>query len=610
MADLDVHVAADIVTSYSEDDIFAATPATPTVFPIAPEVPFPGSQAAGNDEYPAGLQTSSCGWAVMYLSDLIEENKRPTRWITRAKEKLRELADYGILGQAGPFADSRYPAGYRTTDSTRQYYGGVEVSLSPVANASGEIFGGSGFFETENGPGGAYTARRVQPLFAGDAGLWCGAFVRAYQILGDTKYLEAARRCATFLRRLQCHGKLVASYAKDSGGGRFGDGPFAQQTAPDFNESTGAYEGSLTYHGYYGTGAAFYLRDVSVVWGLKILLDADGDRVYGDNPPTDEFVERTDALLSEMISRCIEWWFSPQQDMSSATEHRTPVIPFSLATPKMYYEVQTLGAVSNRVRFINFGAGGKYPTWAEGTTEGVTGTVSLHSFEFCLALRAVYEVEGYSARVAALYTGLRSFTPNPLNAIPAEWNEDQIEKSTLGTYDPNLCLAKHLLVQDEGSNPVRMEVPNSMYDFRTAGLLAPIQAVQDPTNFRRMKDLVNTPQRRRWKVKRAHGSVDGDDLTWLRKEDGTFWEPFEHWGAVAAETDQFIPLDFPDEWPAFERVDETFDLRLFSAVGLNLQGSFPNYAGHWLVYYNSLIQACLLGEVYRLEPKAFPELQG
>jgi hypothetical protein len=106
--------------------------------------------------------------ACRYLYGIINENKRPLKWIATAKAKLRELADWLITSQRG-FGTS--PSSTKTNDGL---YGGL-ASPDPV---------GSSYVTVENAAAGL-------------------AMLYAYRSLGDVKYLLSAQASATFLRNVQ-----------------------------------------------------------------------------------------------------------------------------------------------------------------------------------------------------------------------------------------------------------------------------------------------------------------------------------------------------------------------------------------------------------------------
>lgn len=114
-----------------------------------------------------GYSVSSAGETCRYLYSVINDNKRPLRWIATAKAKLRELVDWMITKQRG-FGTS--PASTKTNDGL---WGGIISQF------------GSGLYYAVDNAG---------------AGL---SMLHAFRVLGDAKYLVSAKASASFLRNMQ-----------------------------------------------------------------------------------------------------------------------------------------------------------------------------------------------------------------------------------------------------------------------------------------------------------------------------------------------------------------------------------------------------------------------
>jgi len=135
----------------------------------------------------------SAAWSALYLYDIIAENRRPVRWVTLAKAKLRELADFLLTYQLGSaHVDSDITATIGTTGANDLEYGGF-VTL--VTGSAADIIGS---------------------VYSEDVGVGGLALLRAYQVLGDAKYRDGYLAALKCLRRMQCGGKLNTRYATTS----------------------------------------------------------------------------------------------------------------------------------------------------------------------------------------------------------------------------------------------------------------------------------------------------------------------------------------------------------------------------------------------------------
>ncbi len=112
-----------------------------------------------------GSETAqSAAWSALYLYDIITEAARPVRWVSQARTKLRDLANWLYSHQHGGPSSGTY------ADSTIQW-GAYNRSTN----------GGEDFYTEDSAAAGL-------------------ALLRAYQVFSDDRYLAAARACAWFLR--------------------------------------------------------------------------------------------------------------------------------------------------------------------------------------------------------------------------------------------------------------------------------------------------------------------------------------------------------------------------------------------------------------------------
>lgn len=464
------------------------------------------------------------GWMGLYLGNLALENRRPRTWIEAATRKLVVVADTILARQFGP----TWPNLGALGATTNTEYGAVymaDIAVTPVF------------------------------LDVIATGVCLMALLRAFQVTGLTKYRDGARRAATFLRRAQCCGFFTADFAKTSQGGRFQPGPFPSTVRIDFPSN--------------GAIGTFRFSPLGIVcaWALRMLEDVDGDATYGDATAVGDFAQATSSTLSACVAACVAWWANGAQDGNGAV-----VVGFGSATPRDSYAVTTAGS----------------STWS--TTGGQLGGLStvVQGFEYAAGLRGLWECVGYNAQVSALNVWLRGFTSEPINRVPATWNNDRKARSTLGTYDATLCLAEYLGVTDAAGSPIATDAPEGQfgdlppgYDWRTAGLLAPIQSSTDQGSLRRAKDEISKERRRRFTLQLFAGSPSIS-------------------GNIPGS--KYEPCDIQD------------DLRLLTFSGLSFQTSVgmrrPGWSGLAFGHYVDLQGAAIAADVYRYPPNAFPAGQG
>ncbi len=115
----------------------------------------------------------AASWSAIYLGAMVNENRRPTAWVSAAKAKLITCCDYILTQQYGS------PTGISPAlASTDIRYGGILV---------GAIAGGTGIGVSVAG----------------------SALLAGYNVTGDTKYLDGAERNMQFARGMQCSDLLA-----------------------------------------------------------------------------------------------------------------------------------------------------------------------------------------------------------------------------------------------------------------------------------------------------------------------------------------------------------------------------------------------------------------
>lgn len=476
-------------------------------------------------------QGESAPWAINYLADIVLENKRPLKWITRAKEKIKEIADEIVQRQVGPAG----MGSYLTTDTTVLNYGAVDFYYGSALETAG--------YTSVNGY--AFELRHTS--------LALNALVKAWRVLGTRSYLLAARRCATFLRRMQCCGKLTTGFLCESqSSSRWRDGAFIWRIEMNYTAGTPTKR-SIT--------ATSYLRDFIALEGLQALKTYDADSTYGDATAVGDFAQRTDATLSTMITEAVAF-------LKNGAPHSdgTTVIGFGTTDPRLSYSIK----VSTQANTVK-------NAWNSGSN----AERSIYGDDWAMCLRGLHAVEGYSTYVQGIYEYLMSFTSATQNQAPATYSAEQLAKSNKGTYDPNICLAAHLLVRDD-SVAVKTDYwdvgddayPGPYYLWRCVGLLSPIQSAQRPTKFRTVKELLSKKYPRKYQ----------DRLT-------------SSYSATAT----YVPSD---RWD---------DLRITTVSGLSYQtanAEVVNVLSFMGGTNNARIidvaGAAIVGEIYRYEPKKYP----
>jgi hypothetical protein len=470
-------------------------------------------------------RSRAVGWMCIYLSNLVLENQRPTAWITQARAKLVTLADSIVAGQR--LTTTFFPV----TDGAE--YGGIYLSDTPASGATTfDVYG---------------SAACLLGLLG------------AYRVTSATKYIIAARAVAVFLRRAQCVGNYVSFNAQYTASTRLPVGPFPATVKIDLSTST-------------NVTVVFYdiaLQGLICAWALHALQVLDGDASYGAGAAS-VFTVDPGATLSSMVSSCLAWWSAGAPDAGGAT-----VIGLSTMTPRDGYAAGASGGVSTG-------------SWTNAIS--VSGGRTVRGFEFAMAVRSLYEVGGYDA-AGALYEWLRSFGSDPANRPPSTWTHERIEQSTLGAYDPTIAIARNLLIADANGSAMATEAVDTPvgssysapgYDWRTVGLLAPIQSARASSTFRTAKDEMTKIRRRRFSARLTSG----------------------------------LPTSTSLSLAAYDRVEAQDDLGMLAFSGLSFQTSVGGKRSGWggsqnfFTHYVDITGACMAADAYRYPPGAFPSVRG
>jgi hypothetical protein len=377
----------------------------------------------------AGTITTSAdraGRVGMYLAELIQEDERPSEWMTQARTTLRAIADFIITQQYG---SSTGPSPAEATNSL--LYGMIQQSGTSA----------SGVDTTQ---------------------AYCGlTLIRAYLILGDTKYLDAANNAAWFLRQAlqQCQVGVSSSGTTTIYVGGFLTSMSAVKTRGNGFNVTGA-------------GCLWFLAELRAVVG--------GSTVYGTATPGGDFVGSAAGSLDTMISEALAFYVGNKISgflSPLGTGPQGPMSMLSVATPRASYTAGSgyVTSLSNGQYFVGVQA-------------------------FALAMRGVFAASGYSA-VADIYEWLMSFTTNPQALPPDGTSTFTLMNSAYGTYDPNIAPCMFIAYASASGNATTLtlaESPlsqNDGYDFTAASLLAPIR-IASGRDLRLTKDTLSPARRR------------------------------------------------------------------------------------------------------------------
>jgi len=218
----------------------------------------PATLFRGKDQVTQGAYSAlSAGETMRYLHGLIVENRRPTAWISRAKVKLAELADWTITQQQG-------------------------FGVSPGSTKSNDIIYGMVALGSAN------------PPLLDQASLGLG-MLRAFQVLGTSSYLSSAQGFAhglvTWQRLdLRTNGYTVTS---NLGANRIAYGAWTNLA------SIGAAGVTLFFRANMLLGCEF----------LAALIAQSGDAIYGADTTVGGFlISAPQQLLSTTIAAQRAFW--------------------------------------------------------------------------------------------------------------------------------------------------------------------------------------------------------------------------------------------------------------------------------------------------------------
>lgn len=348
-----------------------------------------------------GSSLLGAAWGAVYMADIVIDARRPAVWIETAKTTIARCLSYLLSVQYGS------PTGVAAVISNPRF---------------------GGFLD-----GGIYASSVVIA-----AGL---AFIKGYSATGTIEYLNAAKRCATFIRHAQCRDLQTPYTSYPSAGGAYHVGGVSSQ----LDDSTSLLSAN---YAVYDVNAAQFLTELAEVIG--------SDAVFGDATSTAYFTAATEATLEEMISDVMTFAIDGAKDANNSGE----LTPGLSTTPYTIYVAASSDGST--------GAG----AWA--------ASASIAGSTVASALAGIFAVDGADDEtITAMLAWLAAFTANSANATPSTNTPQQTLDGITGTYDPDVAPATSL----QATAPYT-ESTGAPYDLAALGMLAPILAQTDATMLR------------------------------------------------------------------------------------------------------------------------------
>lgn len=407
-------------------------------------------QPVANTTTSTGTGVWGAAWTAIYLHALIAENKRTTRMITAARAKLRTVADYLL---------------------TRQY---AAPQIAGAATDADPWWGGFPQSAVNYPAAGTFQVKHT-----GAAGL---ALLRAYQVLGDVKYLSAARAAIWYCRSAQCTGKLSANFisSDSAGASRLHLGAWPSKMFHEPSVTTAGTDG-------YFTPGELVCLEFYVAYKAAV-----GDETIGSSSTATGYAESRESTVSAAIAEALAFWKTGTLDATrgTVTNGLTTTTPF-----------QGFNAYPAAKFLAPVGTG----SWRYVDDEAASGTY-IAAEDWALGVRAL-RAAGETTLANTLFDWLMTFTSSDSHALPDAYSDGYLYGSTKGPYDPKFALADELVVRESGADVTKSgAVSRIAYHLGTAGLLAPLYAARQAASFKAFKVALGIPR---------HHSVD-------KGEDGRF----------------------------------------------------------------------------------------
>lgn len=298
------------------------------------------------------------------------------------------------------------------------------------------------------------------------------ALLYAYRLLGDVKYLYAARACANFLRNCQAIGSDATHFTSSDAAGLA-------------RLSTGGVVNSIsTTAGFYSDGL-FYPSSLLALQFWNELKLTDGDQSIGattaiagsfDTVPAKQMTDAMTLLRAFWATGTYDF---TQQNVRTGLSSLTPSDRFN-AYPASKSNAFVAGT-------------GSWEYQDGGASDGTLVT----ALNFAKAMSALYAIDGLSAQVVALDDWLQTFTSNADFATPPV-SAATVAAGTTGTYLAAQGIAKYLLVRDaDNSYAAIAQNGASLYDWGAFGLLSPILSARHALGFKLGRNQACVRRRRR-----------------------------------------------------------------------------------------------------------------
>ncbi len=284
------------------------------------------------------------------------------------------------------------------------------------------------------------------------------ACVYAFRILGDIKYIAAARAGASFLRNCQAIGSCGVNF-----------------TSSDEAGTARLYTGAITRCVY--DAAGFYSDHLFYPSGLIALLAwtelriTDGDQSIGATAAiAGDFTTAPTRALSASINDLRGFWETGTydtvtRDVRTGLSSTTPAECFN-AYPRLKPEVGFYGTGS----------------WQYQDGFSSTGT-TITSLNFAKALWALYGADGASSQVTTISDWLAAFTANPDYATAAGTSAAALQREETGTYVAPTPTTLMLVRDPVTLAPVALN-GSSRYDWGAFGLLSPLLSRRQASGFK------------------------------------------------------------------------------------------------------------------------------
>lgn len=380
--------------------------------------------ALGAPVVSAAKTAASAYESIRYLANILVEERRNASWRNRARTKMAELCTDLINAQVGN------GSGLPATTSAVACWGGIYPALQTTpASAS------------------------LCPKDAAGAGL---AFLLAYEELGTSAYLQAARNCAYFVRRCQCGDLWTSGYSRwnTSAGAAYHYGALSCMVV-EINPEISTMAAATIRPSH-----RFYADQLLALTFLAKLRSVDGDGSIGDATAVGAFSASIAATPTTMESELRVFWRNGAPDFAAGDADTTLRVGLGSAYFRTY-----------------FGAPGYSTIDTPGEWFPQSDDSQVVSLEYaCEALRALYAYEGATAQVTAVNTYLRAITSTDTTFSASRGLPPTVNVSTAVT-------------------------PDTHYWWALTGLLAPLQSALDNAGFKASKDyyakgiVLTTPAR-------------------------------------------------------------------------------------------------------------------